>query len=122
MSYPVLALAFLALAAAVAVVATRRRRLGPRWWAVTGLTILALMVLTAVFDNLMIAADLFRYNEELLVGWYLGLAPAEDFAWPLAAGLLLPSLWELLHPVPASPATPGPNARLNPRSQPRERS
>jgi len=100
MSYPVLALVFLALAAAVAVFATRRRRLGSRWWVVTGLTILALVVLTAVFDNLMIAADLFRYNEELLVGWYLGLAPVEDFAWPVAAGLLLPSLWELLHPVP----------------------
>ncbi|MBB5749865.1 lycopene cyclase domain-containing protein [Micrococcus sp. TA1] len=121
MSYPVLALAFLALAAAVAVVATRRRRLGPRWWAVTGLTVLALMVLTAVFDNLMIAADLFRYNEELLVGWYLGLAPVEDFAWPLAAGLLLPSLWELLHPAPASPAGPRTNARTDARNHPRER-
>ncbi|HRO29252.1 lycopene cyclase domain-containing protein [Citricoccus sp.] len=121
MSYPVLALAFLALAAAVAVVATRRRRLGPRWWAVTGLTVLALMVLTAVFDNLMIAADLFRYNEELLVGWYLGLAPVEDFAWPLAAGLLLPSLWELLHPAPASPAGPWTNARTDARNHPRER-
>ncbi|MGD6979350.1 MULTISPECIES: lycopene cyclase domain-containing protein [Citricoccus] len=117
MSYPVLALAFLALAAAVAVVATRRRRLGPRWWAVTGLTILALTVLTAVFDNLMIAADLFRYNEELLVGWYLGLAPVEDFAWPLAAGLLLPSLWELLHPAPASPAGPRTDAQDHPRER-----
>lgn len=98
MSYPVLALVFLALAAAVAAVASWRRRLGLRWWAVTGLTILALVLLTAVFDNVMIAADLFRYNEELLIGWHLGLAPVEDFAWPVAAGLLLPSAWELLHP------------------------
>jgi lycopene cyclase domain-containing protein len=98
MSYPVLALVFLVLAAAVAAFAGCRRRLGARWWAVTGLTILALVVLTAVFDNLMIAADLFRYNEELLTGWHLGLAPVEDFAWPLAAGLLLPSAWELLRP------------------------
>ena len=98
MSYPVLALVFLALAAAVAAFASWRRRLGARWWAVTGLTTLALVALTAVFDNVMIAADLFRYNEDLLIGWHLGLAPVEDFAWPLAAGLLLPSAWELLHP------------------------
>lgn len=102
MSYPVLALVFLALAAAVAAFAGWRRGLGLRWWAVTGLTILALVVLTAVFDNLMIAADLFRYNEDLLTGWRLGLAPVEDFAWPVAAGLLLPAAWELLHPVPIS--------------------
>lgn len=113
MSYPVLALVFLALTGAVAVLATRRRRLGLRWWAVTGLTILALVALTAVFDNLMIAADLFRYNEELLVGWYLGLAPVEDFAWPVAAGLLLPSLWELLRPVL--------NPQADPQVDPRER-
>ena len=100
MSYPVLALVFLALAAAVAAVAGWRRRLGARWWAVTGLTILALVVLTAVFDNLMIAADLFRYDHEQLTGWRLGLVPVEDFAWPVAAGLLLPSAWELLGPRP----------------------
>ena len=29
-------------------------------------------------------------------GIRLGLAPIEDLAWPVAAGLLLPSLWELL--------------------------
>ena len=106
MSYPVLALAFLALAAAVAVFASWRRRLGPRWWAVTALTILALVVLTAVFDNVMIAADLFRYNEDLLIGWYLGLAPVEDFAWPVAAGLLLPAAWELLQPRPSGEERP----------------
>lgn len=98
MTYLSLALVFLALAAAVAVFAGWRRRLGARWWAVTALTVLVLLVLTAVFDNVMIAADLFRYNEELLSGWRLGLVPVEDFAWPIVAGLLLPSVWELLRP------------------------
>src|SRR5690606_14002774 len=40
-----------------------------------------------------IAAGLFHYSEEHLLGVMIGLAPIEDFAYPLAAALLLPSLW-----------------------------
>ena len=68
------------------------------WWAVTAGTIVVLWVMTAVFDSLMIAADLFRFEESELLGVRIGLAPIEDLAWPLAAGLLLPSLWLLLTP------------------------
>lgn len=96
MSYPALALVFLAVSAAVAAYAGWRRRLGGRWWAATGLTILVLLALTAVFDNFIIAADLVRYDHDQALGWYVGAAPVEDFVWPVAAGLLLPSLWELL--------------------------
>lgn len=96
MSYLALAVLFLGIAVAVAAWATWRRGLGTRWWAATGLTIVALLVLTVVFDNVMIAADLFRYDEELLTGWRVGLAPVEDLIWPVAAGLLLPSVAGLL--------------------------
>lgn len=95
MSYLALALLFVLGSAAVAGYATVRRRLGARWWAATGLTITVLLVLTVVFDSLMIAADLFRFDDESLVGLRLWQAPVEDLAWPVAAGLLLPSLWEL---------------------------
>lgn len=96
MTYLALGLLFLVPPVLVAAVATWRRGLGRRWWAGTGLTVLVLVVLTLVFDNLMIAVDLFRYNEELLTGWRVGLAPVEDLLWPVAAGLLLPSLSALL--------------------------
>ena len=49
-----------------------------------------------VFDNVMIAAGLFDYGHELLVGAYVGQAPVEDFAYPLGSALLLPALWLLL--------------------------
>ncbi|QCU77286.1 lycopene cyclase domain-containing protein [Citricoccus sp. SGAir0253] len=98
MSYLALALVFVGISAAVAAVATWRRRLGARWWAMTAATIAVLAVLTAVFDNAMVAADLFRYDASQLTGWSVGLAPVEDFAWPVAAGLLLPSAWALLRP------------------------
>jgi lycopene cyclase domain-containing protein len=92
MTYASLAVPFVGLAAAVLAVAAVVRRPSRRWWTATALTLLALLVLTAVFDNLMIAADLFRYDDDITSGLRLGLAPVEDFAWPLAAGLGLPGL------------------------------
>ena len=96
MSYLALALVFLTPAVAVAIYATRRCRLSVRWWGATTATIIVLLLLTIVFDNLMIAADLFRFDEDQLTGWKVGLAPIEDLMWPVAAGLLLPSTAALL--------------------------
>lgn len=96
MTYASLAAVFVAVSAAVAVTATIRCGLGRRWWLTTTVTIAVLLVLTVVFDSLMILADLFRFDETSLVGVRLWQAPVEDLAWPLAAGLLLPALRELL--------------------------
>lgn len=96
MSYAALAGLFLIGPLLITALAVVLHRPGRRWWAVTGGTIAALLVMTVVFDSLMIAVDLFRFEESLLLGWRIGLAPVEDLAWPLAAGLLLPSLWLLL--------------------------
>jgi lycopene cyclase domain-containing protein len=96
MSYAGLAAAFLAVAVAVLVVVVVVRRPGRRWWLATGLSAVALLVLTVVFDSLMIAADLFRFDEEALSGLTLLLAPVEDLAWPVAAVAVLPALWLLL--------------------------
>jgi lycopene cyclase domain-containing protein len=95
-SYPVVALLFLAVAVVVAAAAAAVRRPGRRWWLCTAAVAAVLLVLTAVFDSLMIAADLFRFDESRLLGWHVILAPVEDFAWPLASALALPALWELL--------------------------
>jgi lycopene cyclase domain-containing protein len=64
--------------------------------AAAGGTAVVVLVLTAAFDNLMIAAGLFTYSSQLISGVSIGLAPLEDFAYPVAAVLLLPSLWILL--------------------------
>ena len=103
MTYAALAALFVAATAVIAALVSWRRRLGAAWWATTALTILGLLLLTVVFDSLMIGVDLFRYDEAQLLGWSVGLAPIEDLAWPVAAGLLLPSLWKLL----ARPADDG---------------
>ena len=46
-----------------------------------------LIALTAVFDNVMIAAGLFTYPEQHLSGLRIGLAPIEDFTYALCAAL-----------------------------------
>ncbi|MCG2624853.1 lycopene cyclase domain-containing protein [Arthrobacter sp. I2-34] len=103
MTYWLLNLGFLAVAAAVALAAgaVQRRRTGEaaaagRRWRAAGLAFAVLCVLTALFDNLMIAAGLFGYSQGHISGWRIGLAPLEDFSYILAAAILLPALWTLL--------------------------
>lgn len=97
MSYAGLAVIFLAGCGAVALIASVRCQLSARWWLMTGLTMAILVVLTVVFDSIMIRSDLFQFDESSLLGVYLWHAPVEDLAWPLAAGLLLPAVRELLN-------------------------
>ncbi|WP_370615575.1 lycopene cyclase domain-containing protein [Mumia sp. Pv 4-285] len=92
MTYAVLALPFLAVAVGVLVAGAILRRPGRRWWVAVAATCVVLVTLTLVFDNLMVAADLFRYDEENLSGLRVGLVPIEDLAWPVVAALGLPGL------------------------------
>lgn len=101
MSYPVLAVIGVVIAAGGGLAALWRLRVRDgRLPAATApallLTMLVVGLLTAVFDNLMIRWGLFHYAPEALSGWALGLAPVEDFSYPLAGALLLPALWLLL--------------------------
>jgi len=85
---------FLAAVAAVALVAVVSKR-GPRWASV-GLVLGVVLLMTAVFDNVMIGVGLVGYDEAKISGAFIGIAPLEDFAYAIAAVVLLPSLWTLL--------------------------
>jgi lycopene cyclase domain-containing protein len=98
MTYIQLAACFLAAAVVAALVLSllaRRRGAVPHLGAIA-LTVLALFILTAVFDTIMIGTGLFHYSGAHLLDVHIGLAPIEDFAYPLAGALLLPSLWAVL--------------------------
>jgi lycopene cyclase domain-containing protein len=95
MTYWALNAIFLGVVVVVAVLAARRLR-----WAAVGLTLAVLLVMTAVFDNVMISVGLVAYNESLISGAFVGVAPLEDFAYALAAVVGLPSLWVLLERRP----------------------
>ena len=90
MTYLLISVPFLILGAAVA---WWHRGAVPRQWAVTGLVMAVLLVLTAIFDNLMIRADLFGYGEAQRLGPQVGLMPVEDLFYPLFAALVVPALW-----------------------------
>lgn len=94
MTYWALNAIFLGIVAAVAVVALLTRR-APSWLSVL-LAAGVLLIMTAIFDNVMIGIGLVGYNEDLISGAFIGIAPLEDFAYAVAAVVLLPSLWTLV--------------------------
>ncbi len=75
-------------------------------WPAVGIAAALLLVMTAVFDNIMIGVGLVGYDETLISGAFIGIAPLEDFAYTVAAVVLLPSLWALL-PVSSGSASAG---------------
>lgn len=94
MTYLLLVVLFAGAAAAVVAVA-HARDVRPSLRAIAW-SFAVLAVMTIVFDNLMIAAGLFEFADEHLVGLRFWRAPVEDLGYPLAVVLLLPALWHLL--------------------------
>ncbi|KAA9134802.1 lycopene cyclase domain-containing protein [Microbacterium caowuchunii] len=95
MTYPLIVLPFLAVTVVVTALSARRPGFGRRMRA-SAVAAAALFVLTAVFDNVMIAAGLFTYPAEHLSGIRIGLAPIEDFSYPLCAAFGVPAVAALL--------------------------
>jgi lycopene cyclase domain-containing protein len=85
---------FLAVVAVVAIVAIVSRR-APRWVALL-ISLGILLVFTAIFDNVLIGLGFVGYDRALIGKVFIGGAPLEDFAYTVAAAVLLPSLWTLL--------------------------
>ncbi|QYH34997.1 lycopene cyclase domain-containing protein [Salinibacterium sp. M195] len=94
MTYWLLNAVFLALVVALVITVVVRRR-SPQWRAIA-ITMGILLVMTAVFDNVMISVGLVGYSAEAISGAFIGVAPLEDFAYAIAAVVLLPCLWMLL--------------------------
>lgn len=94
MTYWLLNAVFLAVVALVALAAVLVRW-APRWRAV-GLAAIPLLLLTAVFDNVLVGTGIVGYASDRISGVLIGVAPLEDFCYAIAAVVLLPSLWSLL--------------------------
>ena len=62
----------------------------------TAVTLVVLLLLTAVFDNVLVGLSIVDYDPARISGVLVGVAPVEDFAYAVAAVLLLPAVWELL--------------------------
>ena len=107
---------FLAAVALVALAAVLSRR-APRWKALA-VAAVALLATTAVFDNVMIGIGLVDYNPDLISGAFVGVAPLEDFAYAIAAVVLLPALWHLLPARRSTASTASGRADASSRAAP----
>lgn len=54
-----------------------------------------LVIATAIFDNIIVGTGIVAYDESLILGIKIGYAPIEDFAYSLAAPLLISIAIEL---------------------------
>ena len=96
MTYWLLNAVFLALVVVLVVAAIVTRRT-LRWRAIA-ITAGVLLIMTAIFDNIMISVGLVGYSATAISGAFIGVAPLEDFAYTVAAVVALPCLWTLLGP------------------------
>lgn len=115
MSYLAFSLLFVALALVPVAGAMVRQRTGRRWWRAVLFSMVVLLVLTVIFDSLMVHVDLFRYDQSRSLGLDVLLTPVEDLAWPVAAALLVPSLW-VLTPSARPARRPAPRPRRRQRA------
>ncbi|MEY4396542.1 MAG: hypothetical protein RLZZ40_298 [Actinomycetota bacterium] len=60
------------------------------------LPVAALLVSTALFDNLIVGSGLVAYDESRILGVRIGVAPIEDFLYAIVAVLVTASLWQIL--------------------------
>ena len=58
--------------------------------------LVVLLVLTVVFDNVIVGTGIVAYAPTRISGALIGVAPIEDFAYPIAAAFGLPALWIVL--------------------------
>jgi lycopene cyclase domain-containing protein len=84
MSYLALNAIFLGALAILAIPVAKRIP-----WRAIGLATAALLLITAVFDNVIIGLGVVAYDPSKISGIKIGLAPIEDFAYSLAAPLLI---------------------------------
>jgi lycopene cyclase domain-containing protein len=96
-TYALICLPFVIVGIGTAILAARRMppRERRRRWIATAVAGGVLLVLTAVFDSVMIAAGLFEYADGTRLGPTIGRAPIEDFAYPIVAVLLVPAVWTI---------------------------
>lgn len=59
-------------------------------------TLIGLLALTAVFDNVIVGLNIVGYNTDKILGLFIGVAPVEDFFYALLAVIVVPALWHRL--------------------------
>ncbi len=65
-------------------------------WKILSITLAAMLIATAIFDNVIIGLKIVDYDQSKLSGAFLGLAPIEDFAYTVVSVLAVATIWNKL--------------------------
>jgi len=65
-------------------------------WKLIGWTLLVMVLVTLVFDNVIVALGIVDYDLNKISGVLLGLVPVEDFAYTIVSVLAVSSIWHLM--------------------------
>jgi lycopene cyclase domain-containing protein len=65
-------------------------------WRAISFTMLWMLLVTLVFDNVIIGLEIVGYDKTKISGILLGLAPLEDFAYTVVAVLAVGIIWTKL--------------------------
>jgi lycopene cyclase domain-containing protein len=90
MNYLTLNLIFLGLSLLALLLVPRNR------WPAYLVGMLPMILITALFDNLIVAAGIVGYDPSKISGILVGMVPIEDFAYTIAAVLIVPSVWSAM--------------------------
>jgi lycopene cyclase domain-containing protein len=55
-----------------------------------------MLILTAIFDNAIVASGIVAYDPSKISGVMIGVVPIEDFAYTIAAVAIVPSVWSAM--------------------------
>ena len=65
-------------------------------WKLIGWTLLTMVLVTLIFDNVIVALGIVDYDTDKISGLVLGLVPIEDFAYTIVSVLAVSSIWHLM--------------------------
>lgn len=68
------------------------KKIPKAWW----MTLAGLIILTAIFDPLLIYFDIFHYGSSKILGIKFFGAPIEDFFYAFYAACIVPLIWNRL--------------------------
>lgn len=60
------------------------------------ITFAVIFVMTVIGDSIIIGLGIVSYDPHKILGLSIGLAPIEDFFYPLAAAIIIPTVWDRL--------------------------
>ena len=91
MNYLALNVVFMLIAFAILNVFVRKSP-----WKLIGWTLLVMVLVTLIFDNLIVALGIVDYDTTKISGVLLGLVPIEDFAYTVVSVLAVSAIWHKL--------------------------